>query len=208
MKKITISILRAPLNQLKKLYNWTIHWADTKYAQYALFAIAFAESSFFPIPPDILLIAMVISDVKKWAVNAFICAAGSVLGALLGYFIGWGLYETAGKFLVNTYNLQSAVELVGRKYAENAFLTIFTAAFTPIPYKVITITAGLFKIPLSILIIASIIGRTGRFFIVAVCLRVFGKKIADSIEKYFDIFSIIFVILLIGGFIALKYFYK
>lgn len=208
MKEKIISILKAPLNQLKKLYIWTVRWAETKYAQYALFAIAFAESSFFPLPPDILLIAMVISDVKKWAVNAFICTAGSVLGSLLGYLIGWGLYETAGKFLVNTYNLQSAVELVGRKYAENAFLTIFTAAFTPIPYKVITITAGLFKIPLSVLILASIIGRAGRFFLVAGCLRVFGKKIADSIEKYFDIFSIIFVTLLIGGFIALKHFSK
>lgn len=205
MKEKVIFVSRAPLRWLRKLYDWTVSWAETKYARYALFAIAFAESSFFPVPPDVLLIAMVISDTKKWAVNALICTAGSVCGAFLGYLIGWGLYETVGKFIVETYHLKNVIELVGRRYAENAFLTIFTAAFTPIPYKAITITAGLFKIPLHILIVASIIGRAGRFFLVAAALRIFGKKIADSIEKYFDIFSIIFVILLIGGFLLLKY---
>jgi membrane protein YqaA with SNARE-associated domain len=148
---------------------------------------------------------MVISDAKKWLVNALICTAGSVCGALLGYLIGWGLYETMGKFIVESYHMQDVIALVGRKYTENAFLTVFTAAFTPIPYKAITITAGLFKIPLSTLVIASIIGRAGRFYLVAGALRIFGKKIADSIEKYFDIFSIIFVGLLIGGFLILKY---
>ncbi len=205
MKEKIIFVLKAPLRLFRNLYNWTVHWAKTKYSRYALFAIAFIESSFFPIPPDGLLIAMVISDAKNWAVNALIWTAGSVFGALFGYFIGWGLYETVGKLIVNTYKLQNIIELIGRKYAENAFLTVFTAAFTPIPYKAITITAGLFKIPLATLIIASIIGRAGRFFLVALALRIFGKKIADSIEKYFDVFSLIFVILLIGGFLALKY---
>jgi membrane protein YqaA with SNARE-associated domain len=175
MKEKILHIIKAPLRLLRKLYDWTVHWADTKYARYALFAIAFAESSFFPIPPDVLLIAMVISDAKKWLVNALICTAGSVCGALLGYLIGWGLYETAGKFIVESYHMQDVIALVGRKYTENAFLTVFTAAFTPIPYKAITITAGLFKIPLSTLVIASIIGRAGRFYLVAGALRIFGK---------------------------------
>ncbi len=190
----------------RKLYDWTIHWSKTKYASWALFGIAFMESSFFPIPPDALLIPMVIANRKHWARRALICTLGSILGALLGYAIGWLFYETVGKAIVDTYHLKKAVEMIGDKYQQNAFITVFTAAFTPIPYKAITITAGLFKIPLNTLVIASVLGRGGRFFSVALALRLFGKKIADSIEKYFDIFSIVFVVLLVLGFLALKFF--
>lgn len=187
------------------MYAWTIHWSKKKEAPYALFGIAFMESSFFPIPPDVLLIAMTLGKRRNWYVYAAICTLGSVCGALLGYFIGWGLFETVGKFIVSTYHLEEMIQIVGRKYQENAFLTIFTAAFTPIPYKAITITAGLFKISLGILVVASAIGRAGRFFMVALSLRVFGKKIEDSIEKYFDIFSLVLVALFILGILALKY---
>lgn len=205
MLPILASMLKAPLKWLHNLYDWTTYWAKTRYANYALFGIAFVESSFFPIPPDVLLIAMCVSSPKKWWLSAFICTIGSLCGAYLGYFIGWGLYESIGKLIVETYHLQNVVKLIEVKYAENAFITIFTAAFTPIPYKAITITAGLFKISLMTLTIASIIGRAGRFFLVAGAIRIFGKKIADSIEKYFDIFSIIFVLLLAGGVLCLKY---
>lgn len=203
-----MNILKAPTAWFRKLYDWTIHWSKTPKAPYALFGVAFIESSFFPIPPDVLLIAMVVSERKRWFRNAFICTAGSVLGALLGYAIGLSFYAAIGKLIVDTYHLQPVMELVGRKYQENAFMTVFTAAFTPIPYKVITIAAGLFKISLFTLVIASIIGRAGRFFLVAGSLRIFGKKISDSIEKYFDIFSLVFVILLAGGFLLLKYAFK
>ncbi len=192
-------------NYLRKMYDWTIQWSRTKNAPYALFGVAFIESSFFPIPPDVLLIAMVVAEKKKWLRYAAICTIGSVCGALFGYLIGWGLYESAGKFIVSTYKLEAIVELIGKKYAENAFFTIFTAAFTPIPYKAITITAGLFKISLTVLIAASVIGRAGRFFLVAGALRLFGERIEKSIEKYFDMLSIIFVALLIVGFLLLKY---
>lgn len=191
---------------LRKLYDWTLHWSKTRQAPWALFAIAFAESSFFPIPPDVLLIAMVVADQNKWWIHATICTVGSVTGALAGYFIGWAFYETWGKIIVQAYHLQTAVDLVGQKYAENAFLTVFTAAFTPIPYKVITIAAGLFHISIPVLIVGSVIGRAGRFFLVAGILRICGEKLSKSIEKYFDIFSIVFVLLLIGGFLALKHF--
>ena len=204
----SLSVIKAPLVWFRKMYGWTIHWSKTKNAPYALFGIAFIESSFFPIPPDVLLIAMVVAQRKKWLLNAAICTAGSVLGALFGYFIGRVLFETAGKLIVDSYHLEAVVAMIGRKYQENAFLTIFTAAFTPIPYKAITITAGLFRISLPILIIASIIGRAGRFFLVAGALRIFGERIQNSIEKYFDIFSIVFVILLAGGFLLLKYAFK
>lgn len=204
MKDKIIWILKAPLRWFRKLYDWTSHWAKTKRAPYALFGIAFAESSFFPIPPDVLLIAMVIKDKKKWFRNAFICTLGSVLGALLGYLIGWSFYEAIGKPIVDMYHMQAAVDIIERKFSENAFLTIFTAAFTPIPYKAITISAGLFKISLSVLVFASIVGRAGRFFLVAGALRLFGKKIENSIEKYFDLFSILFIILIVAGFLVLK----
>ncbi|HBR15408.1 MAG TPA: cytochrome B [Candidatus Omnitrophica bacterium] len=203
-----VTIIKSPLRVFRKLYDWTVHWAKSPHSYWALFGVAFIESSFFPIPPDVLLIAVVMADPKKWWQAGLVCTLGSVCGAYLGYFIGWGLYESVGKWIVETYHLQEVIELVGRKYAQNAFITIFTAAFTPIPYKAITITAGLFKISLLTLTIASVIGRAGRFFIVAGSLRIFGKKISDSLEKYFDIFSFIFVLLLIGGILALKYWGK
>lgn len=200
------TLLKAPLRILRKLYDWTIHWAKTPKAPLALFGVAFIESSFFPIPPDVLLIAMTMAQPKKWLRYAMICTVGSVCGAFLGYLIGWGLYESVGKLIVETYHLQDVMELVGRKYQQNAFLTVFTAAFTPIPYKVITIAAGLFKISLTTLAVASVIGRAGRFFLVAAALRLFGEKIEKSIEKYFDIFSLAFTALLVLGFLALKAF--
>lgn len=200
-----VNVIKFPTKVLKKLYNWTKHWSRTGKAPYALFAIAFAESSFFPIPPDVLLIPMTVAHREKWLRNALICTAGSVLGGILGYIIGWSLYQSIGKVLVETYHLQDAILSLGQKYADNAFLTVFSAAFTPIPFKAITISAGLFGISLPILIAASLIGRAGRFFLVAGALRVFGKKIEDSIEKYFDILSILFLVLLVGGILIFRF---
>ena len=198
-------VVKAPVRVFRRLYDWTVHWSRTRNAPYALFSVAFAESSFFPIPPDVLLIPMVIADRSKWFRNALVCTLGSISGAVLGYLIGWGLYASIGKPIVDFYNLQHAMDSIGQKYAENAFLTVLAAAFTPIPFKVITIGAGLFKISLPTLVFAALVGRSGRFFLVAGLLRVYGKKISDSIEKYFDLFSLIFVALLIGGFLAIKY---
>lgn len=193
-----------PLIWIRKSYDWTVQWAKTPYAVFALFGIAFIESSFFPVPPDILLIAMVVADRKKWFRDAAICTLGSVCGAFLGYFIGWALYETVGKFIIAAYHMEAAVDFIGVQFQKNAFLAIFTAAFTPIPYKAFTISAGIFQIPLTTLISASLVGRAGRFFLVAAALRIFGKKIADSIEKYFNIFSLVFITLLIAGILLIK----
>jgi len=203
-----IHTLRAPIRWLKKLYDWTISWSGSPKATYALFGVAFIESSFFPVPPDVLLITMTMARKKKWFWYATVATIGSACGALLGYFIGWAFYETAGKLIVEFYKLQGAMQIVGQKYAQNAFLTIFTAAFTPIPYKVITIAAGVFQVSLVTLIIASIIGRAGRFFLVAGAIRIFGEKIADKIEKYFDIISLAAVALLVSGFLAIKFLWK
>jgi membrane protein YqaA with SNARE-associated domain len=187
------------------MYDWTLHFAKSKHSNYALFFVAFIESSFFPVPPDVLLIPLVMAEPKKWWKKALICTVGSVLGALLGYLIGKVLYDTLGVLLINLYHLEDAINIVKIKYSQNAFLSIFAGAFTPIPYKALTITAGIFDIFLYTLFFASILGRGGRFFIVALALRVFGKKIQNTIEKYFNILSIIFLFLLILGFLTFKY---
>ncbi len=196
---------KAPMRWMRKLYDWTIHWSKSQHAFWALFGIAFAESSFFPVPPDVLLIPMVVGNPKKWWKIAGICTLGSVMGAFFGYFIGWLFYESIGKPIVDFYHFQSQMDYIGTRYAQNAFLTVLTAAFTPIPYKVITIAAGLFKISLATLTIASVIGRAGRFFLVAGLLRVFGQKVEKFIEKYFDMLALLFMVLLIGGFLVIKY---
>ncbi|MDZ4165255.1 MAG: YqaA family protein, partial [Smithellaceae bacterium] len=202
---VTTGILKQPAILTRRLYDWTIHWSGTKSASWALFFIAFAESSFFPIPPDVLLTAMVLGNQRRWLRSAAICTIGSVSGALLGYLIGWTFYETAGKTVVEFYGLQAGMEMIGNKYEENAFLTVLTAAFTPIPFKVITIGAGLFKIPLGVLIFASVLGRAGRFFLVAGLLRLYGAMITKILEKYFNLFTLIFMLLLIGGFMLLRF---
>jgi len=201
MKKI----FEYPVKFVRACYDWTLSWAKTKYASLALFLIAFAESSFFPVPPDVLLIPMVIAERKKWLQIAVICSVGSVLGALLGYFIGYQFYELIGQKIVDLYNLQPAVDIVSAKYHEHAFIAIFTAAFTPIPFKVFTIVAGLVKISVVTLVFASAIGRSARFFAVAILIRIFGEKIQYFIEKYFNLLTIIFTILLIGGFFCIKF---
>lgn len=204
-KSVFKSFVMWPSNAMYRLYHWTLKWGKTKYATYSLFALAFAESSFFPIPPDVLLIAVTVSNRKKWWFYATITTLGSVTGALLGYYIGFGLYEALGKPIVDFYHLQEKFLQVAKLYEQNAFLSIFTAAFTPIPYKVFTIAAGVFRISLFELVLASICGRAGRFFAVALALRIFGKKVEDTIEKYFNILSIIFILLLVGGFLLVRY---
>lgn len=200
-----VKILLLPNKGMRKLYNWTLHFSRTKHANTALFTLSFAESSFFPIPPDVLLIAMTVAHRFKWWIFASIATIGSVLGGILGYYIGLAFFETIGQSIIDFYHFQEKFEAVGGLYEQNAFLAVFTAAFTPIPYKVFTIAGGVFQIPLHELIIGSLFGRAGRFFAVAGALRIFGQKIADAIEKYFDILSLAFMVLLIGGFVIIKF---
>jgi len=199
-----IFVAMMPSRGMRRLYDWTLRWSKTKYASLSLFLLAFSESSFFPVPPDVLLIAMTVAHRMKWWIFACITTVGSVLGGIFGYYIGVAFFESIGKPIINFYHLQEFIEIVGSKYSENSFLAVFTAAFTPIPYKVFTIAGGVFKISLYDLIIASILGRGGRFFIVALSLRIFGKKISNVIEKYFDILSLAFMALIIIGFLLIN----
>ncbi|MDR2709577.1 MAG: DedA family protein [Elusimicrobiota bacterium] len=198
-------IFSYPFVLMRRLYDWTMGFSKSKHSNYALFSIAFMESSFFPIPPDVLLIPLVVGQPKKWFSKALICTLGSVIGAFLGYLIGYLFFETIGQAIVNLYGLQDYMDAVEKLYQDNAFFAIFTAGFTPIPYKVFTIAAGVFKIPLLTLFLASVVGRAGRFFLVALALRIFGEKIQNVIEKYFNILSVVFIVLLVLGFVFIKY---
>lgn len=193
------------MKSLRRLYDWVISWAQKPQGAIALFLIAFAESSFFPVPPDVLLIALCVGLPRKAFQFALICAAGSVLGGVFGYLIGWqarGLAEG----IIQFYGLQGEVDHVGIQYGENAFLAILVASFTPIPYKVFTLAAGFFhdRVSLATLVAASALGRSLRFFLVSALLWRFGAPVKDFIDKHFNQLSIAFAALLVGGFILLK----
>lgn len=200
---------------IRKLYDWVLHWADTPYGAPALFILAFAESSFFPIPPDALLIALVLGSTTKAFRFATICTIASVTGALLGYTIGHFLWWTpAGEFtgiaeffFANipgfTYETFYRIEEMFNAYD---FWIIFTVGFTPLPYKVITISSGAFNINILMFIVASLISRGARFFLVAFLIWKFGPQIKSFIDKYFNWLAIAFTVLLVGGFFVIKYF--
>lgn len=199
---------------IRKIYDWVLHWAETPYGPIALFILSFAESSFFPIPPDALLIALALGVRKKSFYFAGICTLASVLGALLGYSIGHFVWwnslnefsDVANFFFANIPGFTQEIFFkVKELYDEWNFWIIFTAGFTPIPYKVFTITGGAFNVNLVLFIIASIIGRAGRFFLVAFLIWKYGEQIKGFIDKYFNWLAIGFTVLLIGGFVGIKY---
>ncbi|NOZ68536.1 MAG: DedA family protein [Deferribacteres bacterium] len=190
---------------IKKLYDWVLHWAETPYAVPALFILAFTESSFFPVPPDVLLITLAISIPKRSFRYAAICAVGSVLGGILGYSIGLYGYETLGRPIVEFYHGQDIMNAIKIRYDQYGFLGILIAAITPIPYKVFTIASGVFEFDFWSFLVASVIGRSTRFFVVAGLIWKFGPAIKGFIDRYFNLLSYIFIILLAGGFVLIKY---
>lgn len=195
-----------PFVWIKRMYHWVLHWADTPYGVPALFVLAFAESSFFPIPPDVLLIALALAKPRRSLWYAAVCSVGSVLGGMAGYGIGFFLWDTVGQPIINFYHAQATFVTVQGYYQENAFFYVFTAAFTPIPYKVFTIAGGICQISFwQDLILASLIGRSARFFLVAALFYFFGPPIKKFIDRYFELLTLIFGVLLVGGFLAIKY---
>lgn len=197
-----------PSGWFRRLYNWVLHWADTPYASPALFAISFAESSFFPIPPDVLQIAMSFARPRRSYYYALISAVASVLGGILGWYIGIALWESLGGFFT-TYvpgMSEEKVAYVGSLYERHAFWSILAAAFTPIPYKVFTIAAGIFhdQVPLRTLILASVLGRSARFFLVATCIYFLGPRVREFLEKRLELMTLALFALLVLGFLAIK----
>lgn len=189
---------------LRRLYDWTVSWAERPGGAWALFLISVMESSFFPIPPDVLLIALCVGAPKRSFKFALICSAGSVLGGMIGYAIGYGAWEAVKNIFIPYVFSQAVFDKVAALYQGNAFVAILTAAFTPIPYKVFTIAAGVFHVNFWTLIVASCLGRSARFFLVGGCIFIFGAKVRELIEKYFDWFAWGLLALGIAGFAVLK----
>jgi membrane protein YqaA with SNARE-associated domain len=193
---------------LRKLYDWVLHWAETPYGTWALFFLALAESSFFPIPPDVLLIALAISIPAKSFRYALVCTVGSLIGGVIGYMIGYQFMELIGLQILEFYGLMAKFNSVGDLYNRYNALAVAIAGFTPIPYKVFTISAGAFGINFPIFLIASAVSRAARFFIVGWLIYKFGPGIRAFIDRYFNILAVVFVILLVGGFILIRYIFR
>jgi membrane protein YqaA with SNARE-associated domain len=202
------------LNWLRRLYDWVLSWASSPYAVPVLFTVSFVESSFFPIPADPLLIALILGLRKRAFYYAFICTAGSVFGGIFGYFVGSFLWwtETMEFSSIATffftyvpgfteqlfYNIQA-------QYESYNFVVIFTAAFTPIPYKVFSISAGAFDINFLTFVVASILGRGLRFYGITVVLWYFGRPVKKIIDKYFDLLAILLLLISIISYIIIVY---
>lgn len=216
---------------IRRLYDWMLHWADSRYGLPALVVLSFAESSFFPIPPDVLLIALVLGASSRWYKYAFWCTLASVAGGLAGYGIGVFAWETMGRWIVENVAHMSLVDVDGRlDIALPAYLIsamgsslggeylfqvydhwnawiVFVFGLTPLPYKLTTITAGVARVNLPVFLVASLVARACRFFFVAWLLYKWGPPAKRFIDRYFNILCVLFILLLVGGFALLKVFF-
>jgi|SaaInlStandDraft_7_1057024.scaffolds.fasta_scaffold05133_2 membrane protein YqaA with SNARE-associated domain len=190
---------------IHRLYNWTLGLAGHQHALAVLALIAFVESSVFPIPPDVLIIPMVLATRQRWIAIAGVCTVASVAGGLAGYGIGYYLYETIGRAIVEFYGYASKFETFQQWYDEFGLMIVFAAGLTPLPYKVFTIASGVASLDIWSFLGGSVVSRGMRFFIVAGLLWHFGEPIRVFIEKHLNTLAVIFTVLLIGSFVVLKY---
>ncbi len=190
---------------LRRIYDTCMEWVESPYGIYVLFVIAFVESSFFPIPPDVFLIALCLGIPRKSFRYAAVCAVGSVLGGAFGYGLGLWAMESVGQPIVDWYGLADKYGQVKHLYQEYDVLAVFAAGFTPLPYKLFTITAGAFHIDFSKFMLISLLSRSARFFLVAVFIWKFGGAVKIYIDRYFNLLSIVFMVLLVAGFVLVKY---
>jgi|TARA_B100000767_G_scaffold47370_1_gene42051 membrane protein YqaA with SNARE-associated domain len=189
---------------IKKLYAWTLSLAAHPKALWALAILSFLESSVFPIPPDILMVAMILSQPKRAFLIAGITLTASVIGGIFGYFIGAFLFDEVGYPILNFLGKGAMAIEFNSRFNNLGFWPVLIAGLTPIPYKIVTITSGWASVPLTTFIIASIISRGIRFFLVAVLLWLYGEKINNFIQTWMNVLFILFIIILIGGFGMLK----
>ncbi|MEO0672071.1 MAG: YqaA family protein [Pseudomonadota bacterium] len=190
---------------IRKLYDWVMGLAAHPRAGLALFAIAFVESSFFPIPPHAMLIPMVLANRERWLVYAAVATVGSVLGGLFGYVIGAFLFDSVGAPVLSAYGAMEKFETFKEQYNAAGGWIVFTFGVTPFPYKVVTIASGATGLDLGVFTLASVASRGLIFTVIAALLYVFGAPIRAFIEKRLGLLTFLFVALVIGGFIALKY---
>ena len=190
---------------LRRAYDKTMELAAHRNAPWALAGVSFIESSVFPIPPDVMLIPMVLAERRKAWLFAAICTIASVLGGIFGYLIGYFLFETIGQAILSFYGYMDAFESFAKRYNDYGAWIVFIAGVTPFPYKVITIASGVTQLNFLVFMLASVAARGLRFFVVAGLLYWFGPPIKKFIEDYLGTLSILFVVLLIGGFVLIKY---
>ncbi len=191
---------------VRRLYNWVLSWAHTPYAIPALFLLAFSESSFFPIPPDVLIIALAISLPKRGFYYAFVSSVGSVLGGAFGYLIGLYFMEAVGYNIISFYGLTDSFFHIQQLYRQYDAIAVGIAGFTPIPYKVFTIAAGAFEINFWVFVLASLVSRSARFFLLGGIIYFYGEGIREFIDRYFNILTIIFTVFLVLGFVLIGLF--
>lgn len=190
---------------IRRLYEWILAWARHPLAPIALFLLAFAESSVFPIPPDVLLIALALSIPARAFRLALITTVGSVLGGLAGYAIGLGLMASVGQWVLDVYGLHPQFARIRDLYLTYDVWAVGVAGFTPIPYKVFTIAAGAFDMDVWRFTLASIVSRGARFYLVAWLIYRYGAPIKGFIDRYFNLLTIVFTVLLVGFFLLLTY---
>lgn len=190
---------------IRGLYDWTIALAQSRHALWALAFVAFVESSVFPIPPDILMIPMILARPSRAFLIASVALVASVLGGMLGYWIGYALFDTVGQPVLEFYGKTGHFDTFRAQYNEWGAWAVLMAGVTPFPYKVITILSGVTSLSLPVFIVASIIARGIRFFLVAALLWKYGAPIRDFIERRLGLMFTIAIALLLGGFAAVRY---
>lgn len=189
---------------LRRLYDWVLSWAHSRFASVALATNAFTEAFIFPVPPDPLLMALTLGRPRRGMIYALVCSVASVAGGLLGYAIGLWAFEAVGERIIRGLGYWDLFLSLQAQFREYTFWAIMAAGFTPLPYKVFTIAAGSCSVALPPFVLGSVISRSARFFLVAGLIELFGPAIKEKIDKYFDVLSIAFLVLLVGGFLVVK----
>lgn len=190
---------------IRLCYEWTLKWSEHRFSVPALCTLSFVESFFFPIPADVLLMTMGAAKPKRALYYAFLTSLFSVFGAVFGYLLGYLAWEIVGPFFTTYVFKGEWFNIVQGRFNEGAFITTFLAAFTPLPFKVVTVSAGVFSINFIPFILGSIVGRSMRFFIVGGLLYFCGETVRAYVEKYFELLTIVFGVLLVGGFLVVKW---
>jgi membrane protein YqaA with SNARE-associated domain len=189
---------------LRAVYDWTLRLAAHRRAPIWLGVISFAESSFFPIPPDVMLAPMAVARPDRWRSLALVCTLGSAIGGVFGWIIGYALFETVGEWIVTTYGLAAQMPRFRALYDEWGVAVVAIAGFTPIPYKLATIASGVFKMNLAAFFIASVLSRGVRFFMVSFIAAKFGPPVLAVVEKRLALFTLLFVVAAVGGFMVVR----
>jgi len=186
----------------RALYDWVLRMAHHRHALRSLAVVSFAESSFFPIPPDVMMVPMVLARREKAYLIATICTVSSVIGGIFGYLIGYYLLESIGQWVINLYHMQDKIGQFQAMYGEYGAAIILLKGLTPIPFKLVTIASGIAHFNFPLFVLLATITRGARFFIIAALLKRFGEPVQAFIEKRLNLFAWLFLALLVGGFVA------